>query len=120
VITSGFLTTVFVVLSFSFSWAPAPDMVGSALPDLDERASFPTLPSGKVMSPVELSSTLKPLVLMASPAAKRWFQQRSGMSGLLRSEEHTSELQSLTNLVCRLLLEKKEDHDCRRRHADAR
>src|SRR5258706_3248532 len=25
----------------------------------------------------------------------------------LRSEEHTSELQSLTNLVCRLLLEKK-------------
>jgi len=58
-------------------------MVGSALPDLDERASFPTLPSGKVMSPVELSSTLKPLVLMASPAAKRWFQQRSGMSGLL-------------------------------------
>src|SRR5258706_5730935 len=28
---------------------------------------------------------------------------------LLRSEEHTSELQSLTNLVCRLLLEKKKD-----------
>src|SRR5262249_61207030 len=26
---------------------------------------------------------------------------------LRRSEEHTSELQSLTNLVCRLLLEKK-------------
>src|SRR5262249_61593250 len=28
----------------------------------------------------------------------------------LRSEEHTSELQSLTNLVCRLLLEKKNHH----------
>src|SRR5262249_39177234 len=28
----------------------------------------------------------------------------------LRSEEHTSELQSLTNLVCRLLLEKKKTH----------
>src|ERR1019366_7430613 len=27
---------------------------------------------------------------------------------LPRSEEHTSELQSLTNLVCRLLLEKRE------------
>src|SRR5438046_7156990 len=27
-----------------------------------------------------------------------------------RSEEHTSELQSLTNLVCRLLLEKKKKH----------
>src|SRR5687767_5938213 len=29
--------------------------------------------------------------------------------GLLRSEEHTSELQSLAYLVCRLLLEKKKD-----------
>src|SRR5437016_7157292 len=28
---------------------------------------------------------------------------------ILRSEEHTSELQSLTNLVCRLLLEKKRE-----------
>src|SRR5437016_8980116 len=28
-------------------------------------------------------------------------------AGYARSEEHTSELQSLTNLVCRLLLEKK-------------
>src|SRR5256886_7397944 len=30
--------------------------------------------------------------------------------GLLRSEEHTSELQSQSNLVCRLLLEKKKNH----------
>src|SRR2546423_10074593 len=29
-----------------------------------------------------------------------------------RSEEHTSELQSLAYLVCRLLLEKTEDHTC--------
>src|SRR2546427_1610693 len=32
---------------------------------------------------------------------------RSGREGL-RSEEHTSELQSQSNLVCRLLLEKKK------------
>src|SRR5258706_9959937 len=31
-----------------------------------------------------------------------------GSRGDNRSEEHTSELQSLTNLVCRLLLEKKK------------
>src|SRR5215213_11584093 len=31
-------------------------------------------------------------------------------SSVPRSEEHTSELQSLTNLVCRLLLEKKKKH----------
>src|SRR5437016_8893747 len=30
------------------------------------------------------------------------------LTELTRSEEHTSELQSLTNLVCRLLLEKKK------------
>src|SRR5262249_61567937 len=29
---------------------------------------------------------------------------------VVRSEEHTSELQSLTNLVCRLLLEKKKKY----------
>src|SRR5437016_8643826 len=33
----------------------------------------------------------------------------AGVAGAVaRSEEHTSELQSLTNLVCRLLLEKKK------------
>src|SRR6266480_6558297 len=31
-------------------------------------------------------------------------------SGAVRSEEHTSELQSHVNLVCRLLLEKKKKH----------
>src|SRR2546430_12274039 len=32
-------------------------------------------------------------------------------AGALRSEEHTSELQSQSNLVCRLLLEKKKRHN---------
>src|SRR5439155_12239171 len=40
----------------------------------------------------------------------------------LRSEEHTSELQSRGHLVCRLLLEKKkyyssQDYRCRRNHS---
>src|SRR2546430_10733492 len=34
----------------------------------------------------------------------------------LRSEEHTSELQSQSNLVCRLLLEKKKHHSLRLFH----
>src|SRR5438093_260204 len=34
-------------------------------------------------------------------------EQRRAVESVERSEEHTSELQSLTNLVCRLLLEKK-------------
>src|SRR5256885_5535794 len=39
--------------------------------------------------------------------------QRQGGVGAQhgRSEEHTSELQSPCNLVCRLLLEKKKNHD---------
>src|SRR3712207_7217654 len=34
------------------------------------------------------------------------------MEGLVRSEEHTSELQSRQYLVCRLLLENKNNRDC--------
>src|SRR6266446_8324974 len=43
------------------------------------------------------------------PLAKSWFRMfaRSAASAK-RSEEHTSELQSPCNLVCRLLLEKKK------------
>src|SRR2546430_12299595 len=41
-------------------------------------------------------------------AAEREYFAVSG-----RSEEHTSELQSQSNLVCRLLLEKKKQHSSR-------
>src|SRR5256885_9726389 len=37
---------------------------------------------------------------------------RGGGAGGARSEEHTSELQSPCNLVCRLLLEKKKKYAC--------
>src|SRR3990170_1505090 len=39
--------------------------------------------------------------------------QRKGINWMLRSEEHTSELQSPDHLVCRLLLEKKTTIDSR-------
>src|SRR5262249_62081089 len=57
----------------------------------------PTFLSAKlpVALPV-LSVTLSPLTTPTNAALP------------VRSEEHTSELQSLTNLVCRLLLEKKK------------
>src|SRR2546426_5084627 len=41
---------------------------------------------------------------------------RGRASTVARSEEHTSELQSPCNLVCRLLLEKKKNHLTRRDH----
>src|SRR6516162_11829380 len=37
-----------------------------------------------------------------------WGRKRHGCAACGRSEEHTSELQSPCNLVCRLLLEKKK------------
>src|SRR5437016_10635390 len=46
----------------------------------------------------------------SQPSARKSSAARASSSGSStdRSEEHTSELQSLTNLVCRLLLEKKK------------
>src|SRR5688572_31713896 len=43
----------------------------------------------------------------ASRTARAW-NARSSRYTMSRSEEHTSELQSQSNLVCRLLLEKKK------------
>src|SRR5205823_12202072 len=43
-----------------------------------------------------------------------------GVEGYARSEEHTSELQSLAYLVCRLLLEKKKTNASRTPTAVAR
>src|SRR2546430_10586628 len=37
-----------------------------------------------------------------------WSRPRTPSRKMVRSEEHTSELQSQSNLVCRLLLEKKK------------
>src|SRR5260370_22749756 len=58
------------------------------------------------------------ITLFSPSSTKRnfWF------SSMERSEEHTSELQSHLNLVCRLLLEKKKkhhSHDSQNRHPTA-
>src|SRR5688572_31317776 len=46
---------------------------------------------------------------------ERLLKQMDGANTVLRnrSEEHTSELQSQSNLVCRLLLEKKKEREVR-------
>src|SRR2546426_11774826 len=60
----------------------------------------------------------------ALPICASWVLQRANVHSCemnlcaaahLRSEEHTSELQSPCNLVCRLLLEKKKDNKAHRR-----
>src|SRR5438445_7342302 len=55
------------------------------------------------------------LVVGLAPAA-----HGANRTGRMRSEEHTSELQSRQYLVCRLLLEKKKQHPIHSRPARAR
>src|SRR2546427_4295865 len=47
-----------------------------------------------------------------NPGGKARSTQKSAFNCSGRSEEHTSELQSQSNLVCRLLLEKKKIKGC--------
>src|SRR5207302_2200273 len=60
----------------------------------------------------QMAALPSPMLLVGEPGSGReaFDQQHRGRQGrhLLRSEEHTSELQSRENLVCRLLLEKKK------------
>src|SRR5438093_8215167 len=61
--------------------------------------------------PIDTASVADSSAESASAELEEWIRQlvRGGDTSVtLRSEEHTSELQSLTNLVCRLLLEKKK------------
>src|SRR2546430_5614493 len=54
------------------------------------------------------------------PRRRRLHHHALHLADQLRSEEHTSELQSQSNLVCRLLLEKKKKENFRSNHlADA-
>src|SRR5688572_31858054 len=60
------------------------------------RGSAPSAPGAPVRRP---------------PPGRRWRRPRTaGTPPAPRSEEHTSELQSQSNLVCRLLLEKKNNY----------
>src|SRR5258706_3591917 len=70
---------------------------------------FRSIPAERNAPPIFFQTCLEAYVLPRTeleltvaifPLIARWKNSRS--------EEHTSELQSLTNLVCRLLLEKKK------------
>src|SRR5471032_3595494 len=66
-------------------------------------------------------STLFPYTTLfrsSSSPVCRWWRSRSRFyrASRGRSEEHTSELQSHHDLVCRLLLEKKKNHNNQPQH----
>src|SRR2546430_4033503 len=74
--------------------------------------SFPTRRSSDLLRGENTGqivwSELGPKRLEESRPADGWDSDRRRARCALRSEEHTSELQSQSNLVCRLLLEKKK------------
>src|SRR5215207_10894396 len=58
--------------------------------------------------PTRRSSDLQPAARWSTPRRRTGPGTRSGSSAGWRSEEHTSELQSRVDIVCRLPLEKKK------------
>src|SRR5260370_29833169 len=60
--------------------------------------------------PIGVPSARQHAAPVSMPSSWNWiaFMPPATDDGMLRSEEHTSELQSHLNLVCRLLLEKKK------------
>src|SRR2546430_9113013 len=75
----------------------------------DIQGEFRRLPNG--VKPKQVGPLLLQQMLERGPHFQSSFRDKnSGSSSCkpVRSEEHTSELQSQSNLVCRLLLEKKK------------
>src|SRR3712207_7037655 len=83
--------------------------------EIRERASAP-LPDAAVRGRVEVVDVYPAFVervlsfvdVGAVRPLRVVLDAANGMAGAMRSEEHTSELQSRQYLVCRLLLEKKK------------
>src|SRR5690348_18165512 len=91
--------------------------------------SFPTRRSSALSSGASArtpSNAAAPVVAAAPEADELGFLPGDsdvvvGLDAATRSEEHTSELQSPVDLVCRLLLEKKKrSHPCKQRTIECR
>src|SRR5690606_41581918 len=79
--------------------------------DLGAPSSPPARPAGAILrrSLIKLKVTgSRASISRISPSPPRWAPRPPEPRRNDRSEEHTSELQSRENLVCRLLLEKKK------------
>src|SRR5207247_9754441 len=89
---------------------PFPTRRSSDLPDAASEAAVQGIALGLVVAALvaSLGITLAPRLLAVMGASPAVTAIGTGYTRtMLRSEEHTSELQSRVDLVCRLLLEKK-------------
>src|SRR2546422_1636184 len=65
-----------------------------------------------------VAGVLAGIVMLAGAAAIVRMRRPAQSTSPIRSEEHTSELQSRLHLVCRLLLEKKKKNLTKQRHLE--
>src|SRR5690348_9149315 len=103
-------------------WVVAAMIMGSSVAGIDSTVVAVALPAiGRNLhvgfqalqwTVTSYTLTLASLILLAGSLSDRWGRRRVFLAGL-RSEEHTSELQSPVHLVCRLLLEKKKKNTTR-------
>src|SRR5690606_40695723 len=77
----------------------------SELVQMDASATRSTI---RTTMPIQVSGPSMSMCLRRVRAASRAEATKRNLAARARSEEHTSELQSRENLVCRLLLEKKK------------
>src|SRR2546430_5857232 len=90
---------------------------GGPAPAMGLQESVPELrlhlPAGRLLRLGHMSHVLALVLLGVDCVARAWRIQLATWTA--RSEEHTSELQSQSNLVCRLLLEKNNSSSGARR-----
>src|SRR5260221_3664059 len=83
---------------------------------------YTTLFRSQASSPASLSSQIFSFSGSRIIGIRLWIGATTSLglstTGCQRSEEHTSELQSHSDLVCRLLLEKKKKQQRRTQHAE--
>src|SRR5437667_9267167 len=73
------------------------------------REAISTVEHVSPAAPMSWIATTAPVCIASRHASSRSFSMNGSPTCTLRSEEHTSELQSHHDLVCRLLLEKKKN-----------
>src|SRR2546426_7605384 len=111
-VVAGFPVSIVQLIAVPMAWSTT---------DLGRHCdhAFGSLPSAAARS--TMARATRSFMLPVGLADSSFAMMRADPAGTTRSEEHTSELQSPCNLVCRLLLEKKKknkhtrpvDSDCR-------
>src|SRR5262245_40046619 len=120
VVAFGFLVYAIALVAYTMLPLPQLDAAWCAghtrftHAQLDPMAIFADIRKypGFLRNPAVQQGVFNVVLFLPLGAYLRLYFQRRGiptviLTGLARSEEHTSELQSLRHLVCRLLLEKK-------------